>query len=168
VLERLAEGMTYKEIALERGVSVSTVRTFVYRAYARLGLTGRGGRGPAIVFMKDSGWLGAPTRERDPRSRTWPPRAAARGSRSGLTPVQAAYTDRFDALLRERSERAEAVVTVAAGLHGATHGYPKGRRGTLDIEEWLLRMALKMTHPSIEVSRMPIDAGQQATRRADE
>ncbi len=147
ILTLQASGLTGKQIARALGVSHSVVRTHASRAHGILGISSAS---QAVVLMKDSGWLGSPPRrsQEDDDSRV-------------VTPVQAAYADRFTELVRRRGSREEAMVTLAAGLHSATHNHPRGPRRRPDIEEWLLRMALKMRSPELRVSLAPIDSARQ-------
>jgi putative nucleotidyltransferase with HDIG domain len=54
VLKRLAEGKVYKQIALELGLSTSTVRTHLHNTYAKLGAVDRA---QAVLIATDRGWL---------------------------------------------------------------------------------------------------------------
>ena len=54
VLRILAQGKVYKVIALELGVTVSTVRTHLHNVYAKLGVDDRA---QAVLRATDMGWL---------------------------------------------------------------------------------------------------------------
>ncbi len=54
VLKKLAEGKVYKQIAVELGLSTSTVRTHLHNTYAKLGT---GDRAQAVLLATDRGWL---------------------------------------------------------------------------------------------------------------
>jgi DNA-binding NarL/FixJ family response regulator len=54
VLKRLAEGKVYKQIALELGLSTSTVRTHLHNTYAKLGAVDRA---QAVLISTERGWL---------------------------------------------------------------------------------------------------------------
>jgi putative nucleotidyltransferase with HDIG domain len=54
VLRILAQGKVYKVIALELGVTASTVRTHLHNAYAKLGVDDRA---QAVLRATDMGWL---------------------------------------------------------------------------------------------------------------
>ena len=54
VLKRLAEGKVYKQIALELGLSTSTVRTHLHNIYGKLGAVDRA---QAVLLATERGWL---------------------------------------------------------------------------------------------------------------
>jgi DNA-binding CsgD family transcriptional regulator len=54
VLQLLAAGKTYAEIALAGGVTVSTVRTHIHLAYRRLGVVDRA---QAVLKAVEEGWM---------------------------------------------------------------------------------------------------------------
>jgi len=54
VLKRLAEGKVYKQIALELGLSTSTVRTHLHNIYGKLGAVDRA---QAVLIATERGWL---------------------------------------------------------------------------------------------------------------
>jgi putative nucleotidyltransferase with HDIG domain len=54
VLRRLAEGKVYKQIALEMGLSTSTVRTHLHNTYGKLGAVDRA---QAVLLATERGWL---------------------------------------------------------------------------------------------------------------
>jgi DNA-binding NarL/FixJ family response regulator len=54
VLAHLAEGMVYKQIALEMSLSASTVRSHLHRIY---GKTGAVDRAQAVLLARSRGWL---------------------------------------------------------------------------------------------------------------
>jgi putative nucleotidyltransferase with HDIG domain len=54
VLKQLAEGKVYKQIALELGLSTSTVRTHLHNTYAKLGSVDRA---QAVLVATQRGWL---------------------------------------------------------------------------------------------------------------
>jgi len=54
VLKRLAQGMVYKQIALELRLSVSTVRTHLHNVYGKLGAVDRA---QAVLMATERGWL---------------------------------------------------------------------------------------------------------------
>jgi putative nucleotidyltransferase with HDIG domain len=54
VLKRLAQGMVYKQIALELSLSTSTVRTHLHNIYGKLGAVDRA---QAVLMATDRGWL---------------------------------------------------------------------------------------------------------------
>jgi putative nucleotidyltransferase with HDIG domain len=54
VLRLLSEGKVYKQIATELGLSPSTVRSHLHRAYNRIGATDRA---QAVLIATDAGWL---------------------------------------------------------------------------------------------------------------
>ncbi len=54
MLRGLAEGKGYKEIALDQGTEVSTVRTHLHFAYRKLGVTDRG---QAVLRATAMGWI---------------------------------------------------------------------------------------------------------------
>jgi DNA-binding CsgD family transcriptional regulator len=54
VLKRLAEGKVYKQIALELGLSTSTVRTHLHNVYGKLGAVDRA---QAVLIASERGWL---------------------------------------------------------------------------------------------------------------
>ena len=54
VLRRLAEGKVYKQIALELGLSTSTVRTHLHNIYGKLGAVDRA---QAVLMAAERGWL---------------------------------------------------------------------------------------------------------------
>jgi putative nucleotidyltransferase with HDIG domain len=54
ILKRLAEGKVYKQIALELGLSPSTVRTHLHNIYGKLGA---GDRAQAVLVATARGWL---------------------------------------------------------------------------------------------------------------
>ena len=54
VLKRLAQGMVYKQIAHELGLSTSTVRTHLHNIYAKLGAIDRA---QAVLYATERGWL---------------------------------------------------------------------------------------------------------------
>ncbi|HEX8075223.1 MAG TPA: HDOD domain-containing protein [Thermoleophilaceae bacterium] len=54
VLKQLAEGKVYKQIALELGLSTSTVRTHLHNTYSKLGAVDRA---QAVLIATQRGWL---------------------------------------------------------------------------------------------------------------
>jgi HD-like signal output (HDOD) protein len=54
VLQRLAQGRVYKEIAHELALSVSTIRTHLHNAYRKLGVPGGA---QAVILANRRGWL---------------------------------------------------------------------------------------------------------------
>lgn len=54
VLRLLAQGKVYKQIAVELGLSVSTVRSHLHRAYNRMGAADRT---QAVLMATENGWL---------------------------------------------------------------------------------------------------------------
>ena len=52
--KRLAEGKVYKQIALELGLSTSTVRTHLHNVYGKLGAVDRA---QAVLIASERGWL---------------------------------------------------------------------------------------------------------------
>jgi putative nucleotidyltransferase with HDIG domain len=54
VLKRLAQGMVYKQIALELSLSTSTVRTHLHNIYGKLGAVDRA---QAVLYATEHGWL---------------------------------------------------------------------------------------------------------------
>ena len=54
VLKHLAEGKVYKQIALDLGLSTSTVRTHLHNTYAKLGAVDRA---QAVLVATQRGWL---------------------------------------------------------------------------------------------------------------
>lgn len=54
VLKRLAQGMVYKQIALELSLSTSTVRTHLHNVYGKLGAVDRA---QAVLTATERGWL---------------------------------------------------------------------------------------------------------------
>ena len=57
VLRRLAQGMVYKQIALELSLSTSTVRTHLHNIYGKLGAVDRA---QAVLHATERGWLYGP------------------------------------------------------------------------------------------------------------
>jgi putative nucleotidyltransferase with HDIG domain len=53
-LRGLVEGKVYKEIAVELGLSVSTVRSHLHNVYKKLGATDRA---QAVLMARDRGWV---------------------------------------------------------------------------------------------------------------
>lgn len=132
----LSRGLTYKEAAREMGVAPSTLTSLAHTAYGRLGLQARGIT-TAVVLMKDSGWLGAPTR---------PPQLV--DDSRDVTAVQLAYASCFVRLCRERTPHAAALVTVAFCLLSAVHGLEaSGKRRVPDIDALLLSLARRLRRP---------------------
>ena len=54
VLRRLAKGMVYKQIALELGLSTSTIRTHLHNVYGKLGAMDRA---QAVLIATERGWI---------------------------------------------------------------------------------------------------------------
>ena len=54
VLRRLAEGKVYKQIALDEGISPSTVRNHLHTAYSKLGVVDRA---QAVLTAREQGWI---------------------------------------------------------------------------------------------------------------
>ncbi|MGH2916171.1 MAG: HDOD domain-containing protein [Solirubrobacteraceae bacterium] len=54
VLRRLAKGMVYKQIALELGLSASTIRTHLHNVYGKLGAMDRA---QAVLIATERGWI---------------------------------------------------------------------------------------------------------------
>jgi DNA-binding NarL/FixJ family response regulator len=54
LLQLLAEGKVYKQIAAEKGLSPSTVRTHLHNAYAKLEV---GDRAQAVLRATERGWI---------------------------------------------------------------------------------------------------------------
>ena len=54
VLQRLAEGKVYKQIAHELTLSTSTVRTHLHNIYGKLGAVDRA---QAVLIATERGWL---------------------------------------------------------------------------------------------------------------
>jgi DNA-binding NarL/FixJ family response regulator len=54
VLRRLANGLVYKQIATDLGLSTSTVRTHLHNTYGKLGAVDRA---QAVLIATERGWL---------------------------------------------------------------------------------------------------------------
>ena len=54
MLQQLANGKVYKEIAHDLTLSVSTVRTHLHNIYARVGVADRA---QAVLLASESGWV---------------------------------------------------------------------------------------------------------------
>lgn len=54
ILQHLAAGLTYKQIAATAGVSPATVRTHIHKAYSKLGVVDRA---QAVLRAVDEGWI---------------------------------------------------------------------------------------------------------------
>ena len=54
VLQRLAEGKVYKQIALELNLSASTVRSHLHNVYGKLGAMDRA---QAVLIATERGWI---------------------------------------------------------------------------------------------------------------
>jgi putative nucleotidyltransferase with HDIG domain len=54
VLRRLAQGMVYKQIAIELGLSTSTIRTHLHNVYGKLGAMDRA---QAVLIATERGWI---------------------------------------------------------------------------------------------------------------
>jgi DNA-binding NarL/FixJ family response regulator len=54
MVQKLAEGKVYKEIAGDFGLQVSTVRTHLYNTYRKLGVADRA---QAVLLATSRGWL---------------------------------------------------------------------------------------------------------------
>jgi DNA-binding CsgD family transcriptional regulator/HD-like signal output (HDOD) protein len=54
MVQKLAEGKVYKQIAAELGIKVSTVRTHLYHAYRKLGVVDRA---QTVLLATENGWL---------------------------------------------------------------------------------------------------------------
>ena len=54
VLQQLATGSVYKEIARDLALSTSTIRSHLHNIYLRLGV---GDRAQAVLFAAERGWL---------------------------------------------------------------------------------------------------------------
>lgn len=127
-----AQGVTGKQIARKLGIKYSTVQSHAHNAYDALGLSGMGGKGPAIVLMKDSGWIGAP-----PRCHT-----------DHLNAIQRAYCVLWDRATSTRTPRDVALLDVAGDLLLGEHRLnPDRPPARPDIDTLLLRMALALTRP---------------------
>lgn len=55
IVEGLSEGLSYKEIAAERGVGTSTIRSTMNSIYAKLEMSGD--RAQVVLRARDEGWL---------------------------------------------------------------------------------------------------------------
>jgi HD-like signal output (HDOD) protein/DNA-binding CsgD family transcriptional regulator len=74
MLEQLAKGSTYNQIAHDLALSVSTVRTHLHNVYGKLGVADRT---QAVLTANERGWLSAlpwlpPQRPRAPRANMFP------------------------------------------------------------------------------------------------
>ena len=54
VVRRLAKGMVYKQIAVELGLSTSTIRTHLHNIYGKLGARDRA---QAVLIATERGWI---------------------------------------------------------------------------------------------------------------
>jgi DNA-binding CsgD family transcriptional regulator len=54
MVQKLAEGKLYKQIAVDFGVTVSTVRTHLYNSYRKLGVADRA---QAVLLATSRGWI---------------------------------------------------------------------------------------------------------------
>jgi DNA-binding CsgD family transcriptional regulator len=54
VLRRIADGRRYKEVAIQLGISESTVRSHLYNTFAKLDV---GDRARAVLVATDRGWI---------------------------------------------------------------------------------------------------------------
>ncbi|OJU83497.1 MAG: hypothetical protein BGO11_13315 [Solirubrobacterales bacterium 70-9] len=66
ILRHLAHGLVYKQIALQMGVSASTIRTHLHNVYGKLGVTDRA---QAVILAAEQGWLAGDIASLVPRSR---------------------------------------------------------------------------------------------------
>jgi DNA-binding NarL/FixJ family response regulator len=54
MLHELARGLTYQQIALEIGITPSTVRTHLHNVYTKLGVADRA---QAVLTATERGWI---------------------------------------------------------------------------------------------------------------
>lgn len=121
-IDGIVRGLSYKQMAAERTVSVSTIRSHIHSAYKRLGVID--GTQAALVCV-GAGWV-------DPPASGWVDHSESRTAallqhvilaleelsrqvereveRNGLTPAQRAYLDVFGTWLRARDDAASQVM----------------------------------------------------------
>jgi DNA-binding NarL/FixJ family response regulator len=54
MVQKLADGKLYKQIAADFGLQVSTVRTHLYNTYRKLGVADRA---QTVLLATENGWL---------------------------------------------------------------------------------------------------------------
>lgn len=137
VIELLAEGLVYKQIAARMHLGVSTVRTHLHQAYTRLGVFDRA---QAVLMCAREGWIAADAAHLGPASREvillgevkrllrqyvadLPNHRPHR-----ITPAARAYLDAFDTYLRRPDRHVEADVVRAFEVMAEEAGLvPSGR-----------------------------------------
>lgn len=135
VMQYVSRGYTYKEIASELQLGVSTIRSHMHRIFVALDVVGRG-QNAAVVLMKDMGWFGTvPTEQKST-------------TEDALSPHELVYCIAFTRLVLERTPHCTHMVTLAyMSLCMNRNWKPARRRSTPDIDEWLLRMARGLMRP---------------------
>jgi hypothetical protein len=158
VLQALADGLTYEEMAAQLGIQAGTARHHAFQAYRRLGV--RGAR-PALVHCLKAGWLdpgsGIESMQLRRVERLLSDLAAAvrRPVRSRNRPLsfrERSYLEAFDDLLSARSDddKAAARAAMTRSLHGvlAQAGVPDRPRRRGDLVELLVGYAARSASPS--------------------
>ncbi len=134
VLQGVAKGLSYKQIAGELHMSAQTARSHASNSFSALELSNR--KAPAaIIAMQRRGWLDAPPRLRlapDPQ----------------LPATHLAYTWAFTRLVLERTVLCENMVTLAFMLLCLETGVrPEGKRNVPDIDALLMRIGRGASRP---------------------
>lgn len=113
VIGLLAEGLTYKQIALRLGKGHSTVRSHLHNAYGRLGVFDRA---QAILRCEQEGWLSSNPARRSRCEALLEEikpileaclRQLEQGTRHRVTRSQYAYLKAFDRFLRSPGHEAD-------------------------------------------------------------
>lgn len=130
ILELVARGVGYEEVAQRLGVSANTVRSHLWRARR---LVGAVSTSQLVSIAHTSGWL-EPVLEND------------RGEPRGVTPLQAAYLASFDGLLAARSEGEVREARGWMDHHLTSMFYERGLGVPLSWGERLRRARTRETH----------------------
>jgi DNA-binding CsgD family transcriptional regulator len=101
IVELLAEGLTYKQIALRVGLGQSTVRSHLHQVYGKLGVHDRA---QAVLACEREGWIDSPGLDASERilvrlERVMRDLCRLVRERSQLTDPQRAFISAFDQLL---------------------------------------------------------------------
>lgn len=156
IIGMLADGLVYKEIALRRGCSATTVRSHLNNAYHRLGAVDRA---QAVIVCFRAGWLnpqGLPTFSPPPPAPRTPPK---------ITPGERMYLAAFDNWLRDENvtNRAELDFWMRVIRREAAAPDLPEHHAPIDVALKLTDLALKGTRGTV---RDRIEAAQQLLEQA--
>lgn len=147
VIQLLAQGKSYKQIALELDRSPSTIRHHLHTSYTKLKITDRA---QAVIKCERNGWL--EERQWNPDDDEVPIEGRKPDKRNQLTPAQKIYIDAFTKFLTdEHNDENVAIMEASLRLMRSERG-EKLDRSPINPDEVYLRHTDMITDVAYAIS----------------